>query len=715
MQILDSLGLLKIDFLGLSTLTVMARACDLIRARHGVELDIHSIPLDDPETYSLLGRGDVLGVFQVEGAGMRRHLMEMKPRELANVVAMVALYRPGPLQFIPDYIRRMHGLEDVAYLHPELEPILQETYGITVYQEQIMYTAMNLADYTASEADNLRKAVAKKKAAVLEKHRTKFTQGAVQHGIPAATANEIFEQWEAFARYGFPKGHAADYAVICVQTAYLKAHYPVEYMTALLSVFKHDTDKVALYIADCRRMGFDVLPPEINLSGIDFTIEDAQDGKPAIRYGMSAVKNVGDSAVEIILEARDEGGTFETLEDLAHRVDLRHVGRRALECLVRVGALDTFGSRIAILESLERLISISTSHFRAEEIGQLSFFGGDAGIEDTLHLPEIPIEVPLRRQLSWERELLGVYVSDHPLTPYLDDLSKIVTHFSVELDQTSHGQSVCVAGEISHVRPYQTKTGKSMGFVTLEDLQGSMELVIFSRVWSDIQLWIEPELIVLVKGRIDSERGDPKILVDEITTEFNMVTPVDTVAPAVEPTVEKAAVESPPATVHTDLPPLPDRDPWEETDQGNSVEPIVDEAVLEVNESLDVPVLQNESSVDEPLEEPSSIGDSPANPAGTMDAAAQAFVRGDGDRCKVTIMIHSTGDKQRDALRMRRVHGLLTSYPGQDRFVFQIFEATRHYHLEFPSSTTGFCNDLQSQLQRLLGEGSVIIEPLRYQ
>jgi DNA polymerase-3 subunit alpha len=715
MQIVESLGLLKVDFLGLSTLTVMARACDLIGARHGVELDIHSIPLDDPETYALLGRGDVLGVFQVEGAGMRRHLMEMKPRELANVVAMVALYRPGPLQFIPDYIRRMHGMEDVAYLHPELEPILKETYGITVYQEQIMYTAMNLADYSASEADNLRKAVAKKKAAVLEKHRAKFTQGAVQHGIPAATANEIFEQWEAFARYGFPKGHAADYAVICVQTAYLKAHYPVEYMTALLSVFKHDTDKVALYIADCRRMGFDVLPPEINLSGIDFTIEDLQGENPAIRYGMSAVKNVGDSAVEIILDARDEGGAFETLEDLAHRVDLRHVGRRALECLVRVGALDTFGSRIAILESLERLISISTSHFRAEEVGQLSFLGGDAGIEDTLHLPEIPIEIPLRRLLSWERELLGVYVSDHPLTPYLDDLSKIVTHFSVELDQTSHGQNVCVAGEISHVRPYQTKTGKSMGFVTLEDLQGTMELVIFSRVWSEIQLWIEPELIVLVKGRIDSERGDPKILVDEITTEFNMVTPADPPAPAVESTEEKAESESPPANVHTDLPPLPDRDPWEETDQENLVEPKVDEVVLELNESLDVPILQTDSSVDETLEESSSIADPTSNPVETSDEVAQAFVRGDGDRCKVTIMIRSTGDKQRDALRMRRVHGLLTSYPGQDRFMFQIFEATRHYHLEFPSSTTGFCNDLESQLQRLLGEGSVIIEPLRYQ
>jgi DNA polymerase-3 subunit alpha len=715
MQILESLGLLKVDFLGLSTLTVMARACDLIQARHGVDLDIYSIPLEDPETYELLGRGDVLGVFQVEGAGMRRHLMEMKPRELANVVAMVALYRPGPLQFIPDYIRRMHGLEDVSYLHPELEPILKETYGITVYQEQIMYTAMNLADYTASEADNLRKAVAKKKAAVLEKHRAKFTQGAVKHGIPAATANEIFEQWEAFARYGFPKGHAADYAVICVQTAYLKAHYPVEYMTALLSVFKHDTDKVALYIADCRRMGFDVLPPDINHSGMDFTIEEGEGENPSIRYGMSAVKNVGDGAVEIVLEARRDGGPFETLEDLAHRVDLRHVGRRALECLVRVGALDTFGSRIAILESLERLMSISSSHFRAEEIGQLSFFGGEAGIEDTLHLPEIPIEVPLRRQLSWERELLGVYVSDHPLTPYLEDLTKIVTHFSVELDQTSHGQSVCVAGEISHVRPYQTKTGKAMGFVTLEDLQGSMELVIFSRVWSEIQLWIEPELIVLVKGRIDSERGDPKILVDEITTEFKMVASADSPSTSSEPINGKTNQQPASTAIHEDLPPLPDHDPWEGSESDGQVEETAAQVVSHEGQPLEAQAEPVQQLDDRPAAQPEAVAESSSEQEDESDLSVETFVRGDGDRCKVTVRIRATGDKQRDSLRMRRVHGLLTSYPGQDRFAFQVFEASRHYHLEFPSSTTGFCSDLQTQLQRLLGEGSVIIEPLRYQ
>ncbi|MGH2606451.1 MAG: DNA polymerase III subunit alpha, partial [Anaerolineales bacterium] len=333
MQVLESLGLLKVDFLGLSTLTVMARACELIRRRHGLDLDIHSIPLDDEATYALLGRGDVLGVFQVEGAGMRRYLMEMKPQRLSHVVAMVALYRPGPMDFIPTYIRRMHGEEPTTYRHESLAPVLEETYGITVYQEQIMYTAMHLAGYSAMEADNLRVAVAKKKEKALRQQRNKFVTGAVEREVPRDTAEAIFDDWEAFARYGFPKGHAADYAVICVETAYLKAHYPLEYMTALLSVFKGDTGRVSLYSADCRRLGIPILPPDVNRSGLDFEVDHADDGRAAIRFGLGAVKNVGEGAVAVILDARRERDEFRGIEDFARRVDLRHVGKRALESL----------------------------------------------------------------------------------------------------------------------------------------------------------------------------------------------------------------------------------------------------------------------------------------------------------------------------------------------------------------------------------------------
>jgi DNA polymerase-3 subunit alpha len=458
MQVLESLGLLKVDFLGLSTLTVMERACQLINQRHGVELDIYNIPLEDPETYELLGRGDVLGVFQVEGAGMRRNLMEMKPKTLAHITAMVALYRPGPMEFIPDFIRRMHGEEEVEYRHPMLEPILEETYGVTVYQEQIMYTAMNLAGYTASEADDLRKGVAKKKEGLLLDHRGKFVEGAVKNSIPEKTANTIFDDWEAFARYGFPKGHAADYAVICVQTAYLKTHYPIEYMTALLSVFKHDTDRVSLYVADSRRLFIEVLQPDVNESGLDFEIEEREQYLAAIRYGLAAIKNVGESAVQSIVGERDENGPFTSLQDFTRRIDLRQVGKRALECLIRVGAFDRFGSRSSILESLDRIMNISSAHFRAKEVGQMTMFGSKNGIEEALDLPPPRFEVPHRQQLNWERELLGVYLSDHPLAPYMEDLTRIVSHFGAELNEADQGQLVTVAGEVRNVRPYRTRT-----------------------------------------------------------------------------------------------------------------------------------------------------------------------------------------------------------------------------------------------------------------
>lgn len=675
MQVLESLGLLKVDFLGLSTLTVMARACELIRRRHGVELDIHTIPVDDPETYELLGRGEVLGVFQVEGAGMRRYLMEMKPRELANVIAMVALYRPGPLEFIPTYIRRMHGEEEVTYRHPALEPIFRETYGIPVYQEQIMFAAMELAGYTAAEADGLRKAIAKKKAKELQKHRKKFIEGATARGIPEETAAAIFDDWENFARYGFNKAHAADYGVIAVQTAYLKAHYPIEYMTALLSVFKDDTDRVALYIADCRRMGIDVLPPDVNASGLGFEIEDLPDGRSAIRYGLAAIKNVGEGAVRTILEAREQGGPFRDLADFARRVDLRQVGKRALECLVRVGALDSLGSRLAMLEGLDQILAFSANYFRAKEQGQLSLFGAATGVEDRLELPPASREVPRHQLLGWERELLGVYVSDHPLSPHMKDLAQRVTHFSVELKDAEHNETVWVAGTVAAIRPYQTRSGKEMAFVTLEDMQGTIECVVFSRVWQEVSQWLAPDMVVLVRGRVDRERGDPKVLVDEMTTRLKVVEPA-------EPQEERPNGHA--------MPPAPAEDP----------PPVEAEAQAP---PADVPAS---------APAPAANGGDPAPAASGAQAAAAVALGSLESPCLLTVVLKSTGDKKRDILRMRRVHGLLTSYPGEDRFAFEVYEASRRYRLEFPNSTTGLCPELLSQLQRLLGEQAVRIEPL---
>jgi DNA polymerase III subunit alpha len=770
MQILDSLGLLKVDFLGLSTLSVMARACDLIRERHGVELDINSIPLDDPATFELLGRGDVLGVFQVEGAGMRRNLMEMRPENLDHVIAMVALYRPGPMEFIPSYIKRMHGEEEVSYRHDALEPILKETYGITVYQEQIMYTAMNLAGYTASEADILRKSVAKKKADVLRDQRGKFVLGAGERGVPEDAANAIFDDWEAFARYGFPKGHAADYAVICVETAYLKTHYPVEYMTALMSVFKGDTDRVSLYIADCRRTGIDVLPPEINSSKIDFEIELRDGENPAIRYGMAAIKNVGESAVQAILDARVDGEIFEDVQDFARRVDLRQVGKRAMECLIKVGALDGFGARNSLLEACDRIMSISTAHFRAEEVGQLSLFGEATGVIDTLELPPAVNEVSHRDQLTWERELIGVYVSDHPLTPYLEDLTRIGAYFSAELEEVQHEQMVTVAGEISHIRPYQTRSGKPMGFITLQDLQGKIELVVFTRTWRKVQDWVEPGQIVIVKGKVDRERGDPKILADEITTEFNITRSIDELPeiPEIEDEIEErksVAIDvgisvEPQNAPWDEMPPLPDSDPWETSSpvmpelvlEEEAVLPEVDLVSNAISDSIHLnedaalldssvdahekpasfEVIENETPVakyskpesvpalggeyaDKMLADSSGLEGDRMGVSASLPILSERKTGNSADRQLLTVVMRSTGDKKRDTLRTRRVHGLLTSYPGSDRFVFQVFEAARYYHVEFPNDTTGFCPELLVQLQALLGDENIQVEPLRIQ
>ena len=521
MSILEALGLLKVDFLGLSTLTVMARACELIAQRHGKRYDLYNIPTDDPEAYRLLSEGRTAGVFQVEGQGMTRNLMEMKPTKLEHVIAMIALYRPGPLEFIPSYIRRMHGQEKPTYLHPKLEPIFRETFGIAVYQEQIMFAAMELAGYNASEADDLRKAIAKKKKKELLKHQQKFVKGAVANGIARETAEAIFHNWLEFARYGFNKSHAADYGVIAVQTAFLKAHYPAEFMAATMSVTKHDTDKIAFYVADCQQMGIPVLPPSVNASGWDFTIEGTLE-KPAIRFALGAIKNVGQGPVDAILEARGDH-PFTGLTDFVHRVDLRKVTKRALESLIKAGALDDFGDRQDLLASLDHIMAVNAAHFRAKEIGQLSLFGQATGVTETIKLHSPTYRESRLTVLSWERELTGTYLSEHPLTPVRPLLEKAITHTSRQLADAPPNHRVWVGGMITDRRRITTKKGDEMGFASLEDLEGHVELVLFPRTWEQYATRLEPGKVVLVYGRVDAYGGSPKILVEQVETNLNVV------------------------------------------------------------------------------------------------------------------------------------------------------------------------------------------------
>ncbi len=557
MSVIDSLGLLKVDFLGLRTLTIMARACELIEKRHQVKFNLNNIPIDDAETYEFIGKGHTAGVFQLEGTGMTRYVVQMQPKNVDNLIAMVALYRPGPLEFIPHYIKRMHNEEPVEYRHPSLEPIFSETYGIPVYQEQIMRAAVEIGGFTMSESDELRKAISKKLKDKLEKHKQKFIKGAVDRGVmDRETAEAIFADWEEFARYGFNKAHAADYGILSVQTAYLKAHYTVEYMTALLSAEKNDNAKVALYVADCRNMGIEVLPPDVNISGWDFTIEDRDgDRKSAIRFGMGAIKNVGQGPVDLILEARREG-IFTSINDFLQRVELRTLGKRSLESLIKVGALDLFGPRAALIEVIEQLLSISASHFKAVLSGQMSFFGTIASVTDDIQLPFVN-ELDNREQLEWERELLGLYVSNHPLTPYLSALKRRITHFSGQLGEAHDKEKVTVAGMVTRFRQHQTKNGKAMGFVTLEDIQGESELVLFPRTWDKYGKLVISDRVLIAEGKVDAAGGDPKILVELAARNGSW-----------QPTTQRRRIDSPyaPSSIpssfesFSDLPPVDSED-----------------------------------------------------------------------------------------------------------------------------------------------------------
>lgn len=541
MEILDSIGLLKVDFLGLSTLTILRRAAELILKRTSVRYTMENIPYDigqvgpDPNKkpellFEMLGRGDVAGVFQVEGAGMRRLMIQMQPKRFDNIIAAISLYRPGPMENIPEYIDRMHGKKEVKYHDPDLEPILQDTYGILVYQEQIIRIAAELGGYEPGKADMIRKAVAKKKRGLMDQHRDQFTAGAMARGYSLETCEAIWRDIEFFARYGFNKAHAADYAVITCQTAFLKAHYPVEYMTALLSVERNNSEKVAIYLAETRRMNIHVAPPNINQSELDFAIEgDAS--QPVIRYGLGAIKNAGTAALELILNERLANGLFTDLVDLCDRVDLRRVGRRALESLIKVGVFDNWGTRYQILEAIERIIGYSGNTHEAAAVGQMSLFGAMSNSDLDLRVEFLKTEANLpnvdtREVLEWEKELVGVYITEHPVSQHYDRLRDVVTATTSELEDSVNGRGVTIVGLLTYLRTYVTKKGSPMAFGSLEDLHGSVELLLFPRIWDEYKSIVEPDKVYIVRGRVRIENDNkPKIVVESITDNLSLAMP----------------------------------------------------------------------------------------------------------------------------------------------------------------------------------------------
>jgi DNA polymerase-3 subunit alpha len=512
MQDVEALGLLKMDFLGLRNLDVIDEALALVEG-----LDIAAVPLDDPKTYEMLRRGDSTGVFQFESSGMREALRQVKPTEFEDLVALVALFRPGPMSYIPVYGRRKHGQEPVTYVDPRLEPITGPTHGICIYQEQYMEIAKRLAGFSPAEADDLRKAIGKKIHSLMASLKDKFIQGCLANALEKKVAEQLWKDMEQAQDYSFNKSHAACYALIAYRTAYLKANYPAEYMAALISSVMNTKDKVPFYVAACEEMGIEVLPPDVNISALDFAVVDGK-----IRFGLNAVKNVGETAVRAIVAARDDGGPFASLWDFCDRVDPQVVNKRALESLVKCGALDSSrASRKGMLEVLEQALAWGSRQHADRLAGQGSIFdlglANEPEIERKSHHPPIAAEEFEKQELlALEKESLGLWVSEHPLQGVRDALRRKVDLPIAELAGRRDGDVVTVGGIVGAIRSITTRKGDPMAFVRLDDLSGTVEAIVFNSAYAAARELLEADRVLLVKGRVDHKDGETKLVALEV-------------------------------------------------------------------------------------------------------------------------------------------------------------------------------------------------------
>jgi DNA polymerase-3 subunit alpha len=528
MKGIEDIGLLKMDFLGLRTLTVIDDTLKMLREDLNVALNIDSIPLDDKKTYQIFSNGETIGIFQFESSGMRDYLCKLKPESLEELTAMNALYRPGPLDsyMIDEYIQRKRGQKRIVYEHPLLEPILKETYGVIVYQEQVLKIASELAGYSLGKADILRKAMGKKKAELMVQQRDEFKKGAKAKGIKEEVSDKIFDLMATFGRYGFNKAHSAGYAYIAYQTAYLKAHYPLQFMAATMSSEIGNTNRIVTLIEECKRMGVEVSPPDVNESGGSFKVAENK-----IRFGLEAVKNVGHGAIEAIVKARDTVRKFTSLFQFCEEVDLSALNKRVIESLIQAGAFDSFSKhRAQLMASLDMAMNYGQAIQEDKKRGQTSLFdmqakssagGGSAFGGKTSPAPkmfEVP-EWPISEILSKEKEVLGFYVSGHPLTKYEEELKTFVTKTTESLEEAKDGEEVYIGGVITHVKTNIDRKKKQMAFVTLEDFVGSVEVVVFSDCYEENRRIIRTDSMVLVKGRASTKEGEKaKVVASEVTS-----------------------------------------------------------------------------------------------------------------------------------------------------------------------------------------------------
>ncbi|MDI6761777.1 MAG: DNA polymerase III subunit alpha [Thermodesulfobacteriota bacterium] len=512
MKEVEAIGLVKFDFLGLKTLTMVNHAINLIEMSRGIKIELPEIPLDDSEVFASLGAGSNLGIFQLESSGMRDLLTKLKPESFKDIIALVALYRPGPLDsgMVEEFVKRRHGKVAISYEVPALEGILKDTYGVIVYQEQVMRIASSLAHFTLEDADNLRRGMAKKDSAEMEKQKEKFLEGSKKSRISPKKAEKIFEQMETFGRYGFNKSHSAAYALIAYQTAYLKTHYPIEFMAALLTSEVQNADKIMRYIAECREMSISILPPDINESHRDFTVVGNQ-----IRFGLAAVKNVGDAAIEAILKEKEEKGRFQSLYDFSRRVDLRKVNRRVIESLIKCGAFDfSKANRSQMLTVLEEILERSQGSQRKRDVTQMSMWEVSSGEREESY-PEID-EFPESQLILFEKETIGFYISRHPLSAYQEEIKRHTNEDTSTLPRLQNGQEVKICGLVSSLKEIVTKKGDRMAFLNLEDMKGFVEVILFPEVFKSASSCLRGGDPLLVRGSLDLAEDRIKIKATEV-------------------------------------------------------------------------------------------------------------------------------------------------------------------------------------------------------
>jgi DNA polymerase-3 subunit alpha len=528
MENVAEIGLLKMDFLGLANLTILGEAVEIIKQTRGELLEPKDLPDGDDRTYEMLGNGETFGVFQLESAGMRRAIQQLRPESVSELAAMVALYRPGPMQHIPTFCRTKHGEEEISYPHPDLADVLDETYGVIVYQDQVLLIARQFAGYTLGEADIMRKAMGKKIAEKMRAERERFKRGAAEKGYTEEDDEKIFDLIEPFAGYAFNKAHAVCYGSIAYQTAYLKANYPAEYMTAVLRLApSHPSGtaaRVAAAIAECTKLGIQVLGPDINRSGVNFDVEEVEGGALGIRFGLSIAKNVGESAVRAICEAREDQPEkrFSSFEALCNAVDYSHLNKRVMESLIKCGALDDLGDRAVLLARMEQVMSSAQAFQKARQRGQMDLFGAASLVAapEPAATQIVSVQsIPSKQLLAWEKEYLGTYLSSHPLKEVAQaardqgDRYQLIADLSEELV----GQQVRLLGIVAGIRKITTRTNRTMAVLQFEDLSGSTEVVLFPETWDRCGEVCVEDAILVLNGKADSRNDALQIIADDAT------------------------------------------------------------------------------------------------------------------------------------------------------------------------------------------------------